>query len=61
MIRIDSEMLNECFKKVVEEKVEVTLSIEPDRVEIQIQPWKPFTYACPYRIGNEQEETETDG
>lgn len=41
---IDLDLL---IKKAVEEKVEITISVEPGRTEIQIQPWKPFVYTCP--------------
>ncbi len=26
---------------------------EPNRTEITIQPWKPFSYACPYKTKQE--------
>ena len=40
--------LDELIDKVVREKISVTINIEPDRTEIQIEPWKPFEYHCPY-------------
>ena len=40
---------NELIKKASKEKCEITISCEPDRTEITIQPWEPFLYACPYQ------------
>lgn len=34
---------NELIKKVIENQGEVSINIEPDRMEIIIQPRKPFT------------------
>lgn len=38
---------NKLIKKVSKEKCEITISCEPDRTEITIQPWVPFSYHCP--------------
>lgn len=40
--------LDELIDRVVREKISVTINVEPDRAEIQIEPWKPFEYRCPY-------------
>lgn len=48
---------NELIKKVSKEKCEITISCEPDRTEITIQPWVPFSYHCPLNSkGNENKE-----
>ena len=39
---------NSLIEKAVKEKCEITVSIEPGRTEITIQPWKPFSYTCPH-------------
>lgn len=38
---------DELLKQAAETKTEITVTIEPDRQEIQMQPWKPFEYKCP--------------
>lgn len=39
---------NELIEKAAKENCEITISIEPGRTEITVQPWKPFSYNCPY-------------
>ena len=43
--------IEELVKRVVAEKIEVQITIEPDRTEINIQPWKPYEMKCPYANG----------
>lgn len=33
---------------MVSKGYEVHITVEPERTEIEIMPWKPFEYACPY-------------
>ena len=40
--------LNKLIEKAKEEQCEITITCEPNRTEITIQPWKPFSYSCPY-------------
>lgn len=40
--------------RVVTDKVEIQVTIEPDRIEVNIQPWKPYEMKCPY--GNTPKE-----
>lgn len=40
--------LNQLIEKANKEKCEITIACEPNRTEITIQPWKPFSYSCPY-------------
>lgn len=35
--------------EVMDKKIAVSMTIMPDNVEVHIEPWKPFEYACPYR------------
>lgn len=44
---------NALIEKATKEKCEITISYEPNRTEITIQPWKPFSYACPYKAKQE--------
>ena len=44
---------NALIEKATKEKCEITISYEPNRTEITIQPWKPFSYACPYKTKQE--------
>lgn len=34
--------------RVKDDKIEITITIEPDRTEITMHPWKPYRMACPY-------------
>ena len=43
------------IKKAVKESCEITITVEPGRTEIQIQPWKPFSYTCPYEKRGDSE------
>lgn len=36
------------IKKVLENKVEITINLDPGHTDIQITPWKPFGYQCPF-------------
>ena len=40
--------VNSLAKMAFENKVEISISIDPTRTEINIVPWKPFEYHCPY-------------
>ena len=50
--QVDIEAL---VRRVVEDKIEVQITIEPDRTEINIQPWKPYEMKCPYANGAKEE------
>lgn len=49
---------NGLIEKAREEKCEITISCEPDKTEISIQPWKPFSYACPYMSQKPEKEID---
>lgn len=40
--------LYELIDRVKVDKVEITVTIEPERTEITVQPWRPYTPVCPY-------------
>lgn len=40
-------IFDELLTKAAATKTEITVTIEPDRREISIQPWNPFKYKCP--------------
>ena len=48
--KIDFDKL---IEKATKEQCEITISCEPTRTEITIQPWKPFSYTCPYETRKE--------
>lgn len=48
MIPIDIEAINRLLE-FAKEGNEVHMEFEPDRTTIEIMPWKPFEYKCPYR------------
>ena len=42
------EIVEQLVKAVVENKVEASIEIEPDRSEIRLEPWRPMRMQCPY-------------
>lgn len=40
--------LEDLAKIAVEKQVSITVTIEPDCETIEMSPWEPFHYACPY-------------
>jgi hypothetical protein len=46
--------INALIDRVVTDKVEIQVIIDPDRIEVNIQPWKPYEMKCPY--GNTPKE-----
>ena len=48
--KIDFDKL---IEKATNEQCEITISCEPTRTKITIQPWKPFAYSCPYKSKQE--------
>ena len=44
-----SEIFHESIKAVVEKKIAITIEITPECESINIGPWKPFEYTCPYK------------
>ena len=49
-----NETIEWLLKAVVENKVEASIEIEPDRCEIRIEPWRPMRMMCPY--GHNEED-----
>ena len=47
--------IEELMRHVVEQKVDVTITFEPDRTEISVTPWRPYTPTCPYATKEEHE------
>lgn len=43
--------LDELIDRVKVDKVEITVTIEPERTEITVQPWRLYTPVCPYKEG----------
>ena len=43
-----SEIFNESIKAVVEKKIAINIEIIPKCESINIEPWEPFHYNCPY-------------
>ena len=53
VIQIDMESLEKLLK-FVKEGNEVHMEFEPHRTIIEVMPWKPFEYKCPYKEGEEE-------
>ena len=48
MIQISAEWLDQLMD-IVREGNEVHIEFTPDETRINIMPWKPFDYKCPYK------------
>ena len=48
MIQIEMESLEKLLE-FVREGNEIHVEFEPDRTTIEVMPWKPFEYKCPYK------------
>ena len=57
MIQIEMESLEKLLK-FVKEGNEVHMEFEPDRTTIEVMPWKPITYDCPFKRGDKDEPKE---
>ena len=40
--------LEDLAKIAIEKRVSIAVTIEPDREIIEMSPWEPFHYTCPY-------------
>lgn len=40
--------LDDLINEVFEKRCEIEVRVSPDGVEINIRPWEPFHYNCPY-------------
>lgn len=50
---------NNLIEKATKEQCEITVAYELNRIEITIQPWKPFQYNCPYvNVAQKEDEHE---
>lgn len=45
--------LNELIELVRDEQVEISMTWEPGRTEMTVQPWRPYTPVCPYGVRKE--------
>ena len=49
----DELIIPEWVAEAVKAKqVEIRITIEPDRQEIEIEPWQPYEMKCPYGKNN---------
>ena len=46
---IDYKTLKSLATLAAETKSEINIELTPERTTINIAPWKPFEYQCPYR------------
>ena len=37
------------------QQVEITITMEPERTEITVQPWRPYEMQCPYDKGKKED------
>lgn len=47
---INEDLINMIIRKVHEENVEVNVEINKEGFRMDVAPWKPFEYRCPYRF-----------
>lgn len=52
MIQISEEWMDKLIE-MVKQGNEVHMEFEPHRTIIEVMPWKPFEYKCPYK-GDEE-------
>ena len=53
------QLTQESFDSLMEmakDGYEVHIAYEPERVEVEVMPWKPFEYRCPYQMAQKEEE-----
>ena len=43
----------EMIEAVKTQQIEITVTMEPDRTEICVQPWRPYKPYCPYATEKE--------
>lgn len=44
-----TSIIDKLMLAVIENKqIEATIDIEPDRVQVNIEPWEPYEVKCPY-------------
>lgn len=48
----------EMIEAVKTQQVEIVITMEPDRTEITVQPWRPYRMACPYAGEVAHEESD---
>ena len=48
-------VIEKLVKAVVKDKVEASIEIRPDGMEINVQPWKPYEMKCPYWVEEKHE------
>lgn len=53
-----AEVFDLAIEKANKDKVEVQITIEPERIEFSVQPWKPYEMRCPYDVRNTEEANE---
>lgn len=41
------------IEAVKTQQIEITVTMEPDRTEITVQPWRPYHPICPYATEKE--------
>lgn len=52
MIQISYDSIEMLIDRVVKDHIEVHIEVTPENTTIEIQPWKPFEYRCPYGKDN---------
>lgn len=50
MIQISEEWMDKLIE-MVKQGNEVHLEFTPEETRIEVMPWKPFEYKCPYKDG----------
>ena len=54
MIQISEEWMDKLIE-MVKQGNEVHLEFTPEETRIEVMPWKPITYDCPFKRGDKDE------
>lgn len=54
MIQLTPEYFDKLMQ-MVKEGHEVHIEFNPDETRVDVMPWKPFEYKCPYQVAKEGE------
>lgn len=60
VLNMNGFTIQDCIDVVGKTPVEITIRISPEEQELNITPWRPFTYTCPKQVMRTETEGEAD-